>query len=545
MNSKVEYGSLSGFSRLFLDFVSNYSRVKDLFSRNPYDETCWEEMQDILKSREYNREELVKILGKQNRKFFKGKKSKILLDKLLDPDCSVIVTGQQAGLFLGPLYTIYKAVTAVKLAAELEERSGRPVVPLFWLEVDDHDFDEVRQFYLLSQKGDLKKLLYSDGSEDDQIPVGKRYVETAVSNLIDDIQALSSGSENAVQTIDSVKNIYQSGISFPDAFMKFFRYCYPELPVLFVNPADPSIKRIARSFFEQVITQNKEIEKALDKQTGRISNRAYEVQVSIRQSDMHLFVHSDEGRVRLTQSEIYENGSQSAKNRKAQAEAYVDRNIENLSGDVLLRPVFQDFLFPTCAYVAGPSELSYLAQLKGVYKLLDIPMPVVYPRWSGSVVDDKTNRFMKSVGIQAEEFLSSDHQELLQKIVEDTSGKNYDKSFRNVLKNLGSGLDELRGHAEELDKSLVNMIDQSEKKMEYQLEKIRGRFTNALQASHKVTVDRSRRAHNLLLPADKPQERIFPVLEFLLRYGSGFAEFLEENISTDTDKHHIINLTVK
>jgi len=540
MTESAAYNELSGFPRLFQDYMYRYERIKDFFCGNPNDQAVWEDQFQRLDAGDYQRKRLAEIIKKHNGKFCKSGLLANKVEKLIDPRSVAVVTGQQAGLYLGPLYTVYKALTAVRLAEKLESEWKRPVVPVFWLEVDDHDFDEVRQFYLHSPKGELKKFIYNDEHEEKAIPVGYRYISPTISLLLDEISAAFGSAGNARQTIESMRNIYIPGQSFPDAFVRFFRHIFPNQPILFINPADPAVKRLAQPFFEQTIRKRVLVEKALGKQSKRITNKAYELQVNIRPGDIHLFYMPEDERIRLTTGAIFENTRLSESEQDARIAEFVDENSDTLSADVLLRPLLQDYLLPTVSYVAGPSEISYLAQLKELYNLLDIPMPVIYPRWSGTVVDEKTMKFLSSVNVTMRQFLEADSAELIPQIIEQAAGKNYDDVFQSVSLSIRAGLDELKNHAGELDKTLINMIDQSGKKIQYQVDKIYNRFLNSLQAVNKQTVDRSKRAGNILNPLNRMQERVFPILDYLLRYGSEFPAFIERSVSTYTGMHHFI-----
>ncbi len=536
----LEFSTNLGFSGLFIDYIRNYSGVKDFFSGDPRKKNTWKTHFDKLDSEEYSRPQLKGILEKQNKKFVNQKLLKKLLSKLDDPRSAVVITGQQTGLFLGPLYTVYKAVSAVKLAAKLEVEYGRPVVPLFWMEIDDHDFDEVRRFYLLSQKGELKKFDYSDEFEDIAIPIKDRTISSQITGLMDEIAGLFSPTDNVQGALESLRSIYVPGMTFSDVFIRYFRNSFPELPLLFVNPGDGDIKRLAKPFYEKVLLRHKQVKQALLKQSKSLQNKAYRTQVEVNPGNLHLFIIKDKERRRLEMSDVFNKDQLSTEKQHDRVKDFVDDVVESLSPDVLLRPLLQDFLFPTAAYVAGPSEICYLAQLKKLYADLQIVMPVIYPRWSGTVIDEKTNNFLRSKDISLQRFLEGELDDIFNEIVRNSTQSKYEEEFESISAAVAGNLEILKDSAKELDKTLVNLVDQSENKIQYQLNKIYNRFRNSLQAVNKVTVDRSKRAGNILKPQNRLQERVFPVTNFLLRYGNEFPRFIEDSITTETDKHHVI-----
>jgi len=539
----IDFSSIGDFPRIYLDYISQYSLVEELFNGNPADASSWKSIMKALDSRKYLRSKLKQILEKQNKKFGNLKLLTKQLNKLENPQCLAVITGQQAGLFGGPLYTIYKAQTAVRLAEHLEKQYNRPVVPLFWMEVDDHDFDEVRYFYLLSPKGELKKFEYSDEQADLAIPVKNRLISTSLTYLLKDIHDFYGDTEHVTQTIEKLHTIYISGLSFPDVFMRFFRTYFPDQPLLFVNPGDAQLKELAKPIFRRVIMRQEAVKEALLNQAQRLSEKAYEVQAAVSKRGLHMFYVPDRERVRLSLNAVYSSLHLSNDEKEEQINDFIEQNTETLSPDVLLRPVIQDFLFPTVAYIAGPSEIAYLAQLKELYNLLDVEMPVIYPRWSGTVIDEKTISFLSAGNISPRELVADDSNETFQKLIENSAGKDYSSAFHSTSVRLHECLNELRELSRGIDKSLISMIDQSEKKMQYHIDKIHNRFNNSIQSSNKVTVNRARRAHNILRPFNRLQERTYSLVHFFLRYGSDFTDFIVRNITINTEKHNILNYT--
>lgn len=522
----VPYDKISGYSKLFLDYVKDNDPVHEFFNGNPGDTGAWLEQIKRCRKRDYNRDELANILLKQNKIPTLKKAVSKQIEKLRNPDSVAIVTGQQAGLFWGPLYTIYKALTTVRMAATMEKQYQVPVVPVFWLEVDDHDFDEVRQFTIMLPSGEVRKFEYDDGETEKAVPVNSRIINKNISKVFDEIASFFDYSEIGRKVIRDLRKIYQPGISFSDAFILFFRKYFPRVPLVFFNPAEFEVKNLAQKFFHNTMSQHDILHKEIEKQTKALVKKKYSPQVDLRKDVSHIFHIKDGERRRMELSSV--------------AKGIIPGNNEMLSADVLLRPLLQDYLLPNLAYIGGPSEVSYIAQLKRVYSLLEIPMPLIVHRWSGTIIERKALKFLNKIDFDPVQIVEGNGKDILPKIIERASGKQFRGKFEIAYAQLQQRLNEIRDIGRSLDNSLVGMVDNSEQKMKYQLDKIEGRYQNALQAANKIAADRCTRTMNTIVPGNKMQERTFSILNYLLRYGKDFPKFLIKSISDRTDDHHIV-----
>ncbi|MFC1492438.1 bacillithiol biosynthesis cysteine-adding enzyme BshC [candidate division KSB1 bacterium] len=531
--NKIDYSVFAGGSSLFHDYINSFPKTADLYAGDPYNKDSFRAQISKVSKKDYRRDGLIDILAKQNINESNSGMIQPLLDKLSEPRSCAVVTGQQAGLFLGPLYTVYKALTAVKLAEEIESSSGVPVVPVFWIEVDDHDFDEVRKFSVLSPSGEARKIEYDDGIEG-MLPVWKRRLGDSFEDILNDISEIFGDTDNARSTIETLSGIFKAGKSMPEVFREFFRAYFPDVPLLFINPSDPEIKEIAKPFFRDVISRRGEVEKVLTDQNNVLESNGYKPQVEIREGIIRLFNFNGVERKRLTPGSLGEG--------EGAVSEFVEQNFRGLSGDVLTRPLLQDYLLPTIAYVAGPSELAYMGQLKKLYGFLGINMPVIYPRWSGTLIDVKTGRNIEQLGFEVSDFIKHTEKEILEKIFSEKDTGEYDGIFERTNVELQANLDDIKELAEKIDKSLVSMVDSQGNKLKFQVDKIRDKVMNALKNSDKQVQEKCRRISSTIMPGGKPQERVFSVLNYLVRYGSEFPELLIEKINTETDKHHIVEI---
>lgn len=536
----IPYDTIKGYSKIFLDYVQDFDRVGGYFSGDPSKPESWVKQFEKCGSRNYNRDSLAEILLEQND--HAGLKKALIkqIEKLRDPECTVIVTGQQAGLFWGPLYTVFKALTTVRMAEHIEQVHKRPVVPVFWLEVDDHDFDEIRRFNIMLNTGEVRSFEYSDEETQKQIPVNRRKISSNIAIQFEKLEALFGSSEISKKVISDLKKIYKPGRSLSEVFVLFFRKYFPKEPLVFINPAEPQVKRLAQPFFHEVLSRHSEIRSCIESKTKALTGDNFSPQVELRPNTAHVFLVNNDQRSRLDNDMIATFESENAHEKQSQLSGFLSKNIENLSLDVLLRPILQDYLLPTVAYIGGPSEISYIAQLKDAYAKLNVPMPLIVPRWSATIIERKTAKFLKKIDYDPALIVGGDGRELLPKVIERASGKQFKTQFEKAYSNLQDRLDEIRKIGASLDSTLVGMVDKSEQKMKYQLDKIQGRYQNALQAANKIAAERSTRALNSIIPENKMQERTYSIISYFLRYGKDFSRYLSRNVTIQTDKHHIV-----
>ncbi len=529
----VNFKEIKGYPKLFTDYIENYSKVGELFNGDPSESTAWNNQFTACESREYHRDTIKDILLGQNNLKSQNKSVTGEIHKLLDPKCVAVVTGQQTGLFWGPLYTIYKALSAVRLAQYLEKTYHRPVIPVFWMEVDDHDFEEVRHFNMMIPSGEVKRFDYFDGNEEKPIPTKFRQIEPAFSELLNEIDLYYGEAEIAKKIIKKCRKIYEPGTFLADGFIKLFREYFPKEPLIFLNPGDEKIKQTARAFYHQALQHNDELHKQIETQTELLQSKRYVPQVTLKQGAVHLFRTEDMMRTRLTRQALMSRSED-------QIGANIEKEVDTLSPDVLFRPLLQDSLLPTVAYVGGASEISYFAQLKKAYEFLGVSMPILVPRWSGTVMEHKTVKFLKKMNITPHRVVTGNEKELLQELTLKVSGARFDQQFENAYHQLQTRLDDIRKLGASLDGTLVKMVDKSEQKMKYQLEKIENRFHTALQSANNIAMNRLQRTLNSVIPNNAMQERTFSIMHFLFRYGSDFTKFLSDQVDIETNHHNII-----
>jgi uncharacterized protein YllA (UPF0747 family) len=500
---------------LYSDYIDNWPRVQRFYSQ-PY---SLQSIERFARERPPlgadHRNRLCSILSEQQALWGAGQRG---VEKL-QAGAVAVITGQQPVLFTGPLYSILKAITAVKIAARLEQ-AGVKAVPVFWVAAEDHDFAEIESTWVLNRNSELCRLSV-DLSGEQPLPAGWLEFRGDVCNAIALCLENLPHSEFIPDLKDLLENSYRPGLSPVNAFAKMMASLFSGTELTFVNPLADGLRTIAQSTMELAIQRNAEMRAAVIARNEALTSSGYHGQVKVDQNFTGLFAYRDRARHALRPTDL----------------GILDKGVL-WSPNVLLRPVFQDTLFPTAAYIGGPAEVAYFAQAAAVYETLGKPMPPVFPRISATLVEPRIARAAKKYGIELADVFQG-REFLKRKAVAATQDGD---GFERVRSRIEEELESLRPLLNAVDVTLEGALDTSRQKVRHQMDALKGKYVNAV-ARRDETIDRHLDSIcNSLFPEKKPQERVINVTSFLARYGMGVLPLLAERLSIDTHEHQVVEI---
>lgn len=523
---------MPGSTALFTDYLYQFDRVEPFYQQPPSAEAVLEAAKKANISAEHRRN-LVAALRAQNSEA--GKATAANLDLLSQPDTVVIATGQQVGIYTGPVFTLYKALTAVQHAQWLREQ-GQPAVAVFWLATEDHDFEEVDHTWVQDGKGVPARLAAKARHSENQ-PVGAVALEdTALDALRNHLAGLPFGEE----AIALAEQAFPPNVSMRDGFRRLLDSLVPDDGLIFLDPMDPAIRKLAAPLFDKALAQAEELNEALIERGKALEDAGYHAQVYVAPETSLLFRIEDGRRIALKRtSDGYEGDGQSYSDKEMRETLAAEPH--RFSPNALLRPVTQDFLLPTAAYVAGPAEIAYLAQAEVLYDRLLGRMPVVLPRLSLTVVGGRAERLLKRYQLaptdcfQAEEDLRT---KIAERLVPASLDQQLQTSQSEIEKALHSAHDELAA----FDPTLGQALDTAGKKILYQFGKVRSKAAQeGLRRDARAQGDATYLSH-LVWPERRPQERLYSVLSFYARYGPSFVDSVRETVHPDCHDHQFLTL---
>ncbi len=519
----LRYTDIPHTSKLFLDFQYNFDRVAQFYAHCPMDPGCYEAAASQVNFPPARRAALVSALRANNGAQAAENDSLELLSK---EGTVAVVTGQQVGLFSGPAYTIYKALTAARLAQELTSR-GTPAVPVFWLATEDHDLPEINHTFVFDQ-AHRPVTLRVDGLGEPQQPVGSILVEAPP---IDELRAALAGLPFESEVTDVVAQAYRPGVSFGAAFRDLLRSLLAGRGLLFLDPLDASIRKIMAPLLATAVTRAGELKERLLKRNQELEAAGYHAQVHVEAQTSLFFLLEGNRRTTLRK----ENGEYISKDRRYSAAELADRG-EQLSPNALLRPVMQDYLLPTVAYVGGPAELAYLAQSQVLYDALLERMPVVLARSAFTLLDQHSAKTMERFHLSLSSVFHGED-DTRASIARQLVPSELTQQIGRMEQSTAQSLDQLRSSLIDFDPTLANALDKSRAKILYQLSKIEQKTARETLRKDARAAEDARLLSSLVYPQKHLQERFYSILPFLAKHGSGLLDTLYDNIHLGCPDH--------
>jgi bacillithiol biosynthesis cysteine-adding enzyme BshC len=514
-------------TRLFSDFQYHFDRVASFYRYPPNDPSSYVQAAKEIALPDERRAALVTVLKARN-----GDSAS--LDLLARPGTVAVVTGQQVGLFSGPAYTIYKALTAARLAADLSQR-GIPAVPIFWLATEDHDLAEVNHSFVFDNGHRpilLDILLNADeaaGASDR--PVGAIQIKNPpIETLRNALAAFPYGEE----VVSLVGEAYPSGVTFGAGFQRLLERLLAKYGLLFLDPLDAAFRRLAAPLLAKALRDRDQLTQKLLERNAQLEAAGYHAQVHVEQKTSLVFLLDGDRRITLRR----QNGDFLAKDRRYSAAELID-NAEHLSPNALLRPVVQDYVLPTVAYVGGPAELAYMAQSEVVYEDLLGRMPVMLSRGAFTLLDARAAKLMERYELTVPSLLHGEEavRELIaQKLVPPALLR----QFAEIQNTTGQALDRLKTDLTAFDPTLAAAVDKARAKMLYQLAKTeRKAAREAVKRDERAEADASYLS-GLVYPDKHLQERFYSILPFLAQHGFPLLDRLYEHVGLECPDHKVL-----
>jgi len=517
--------------KLFLEYLDHFDRVKSFYAHPPKMQAVTRMARKLDYPRE-RRAEVAELLRKQNVALGAGAETQSNLARL-EKGAVAIVTGQQVGLFSGPAYAIYKALTAVQIAEELT-RGGIPAVPVFWMATEDHDLDEVRYSTWFDQ-GKLRRFelpVVETGR-----PVGGISLSAKVEPLAREAAELLSnqGSDLLAQYLTES---YRPEETYGSAFAKLFTRLFAQQGLILMDPLDPGLHRVATPLYQHALAERDAVNERLLQRGKDLDRAGFDAQVKVTSRSTLLFYLGEGVRQVITAS----NGKFQAGEKTWAREELVHLTHGEpgkFSPNALFRPVVQDYLLPTAAYVAGPAEISYFAQSEVIYRHLLGRMPVMLPRAGFTLVDAKAAKLLRRYGLTVEDVWAGS-QSLRHKMEGASVPKGLSKTLERDQRQIQTIFTQLAKQIAKLDPTLKGTVERAKQRIEYHLEKVRRKAGKAEDQKTGLISAHEQYLESLLYPHKALQSRELCLLPFLARWGASGLSELQKLASGKRIGHHFI-----
>ena len=520
----IRHNQLPGTSRLFADYLYSFERVSAFYRHSPRAIDALPSIAREIDYPESRRAAMVSALRGQNG-------SSPNLKRLAQPGTAAVVTGQQVGLFSGPAYTIYKALTAVRVARELTSQ-GTPAVPVFWLATEDHDFPEISKAWVFGPSGEPVSVQVKAPAGEDG-PVGPLVPDHYP---VKELAAALKGLDFADEVMDLVSRTYAPGQSLGKAFRDVVKGLLKRFDLLYLDPLDPAIREIGAPFMQQALEAGDDLYPALIERGKALSQAGYHAQVHMDLQTSLFFLLEDGHRIPLRRQ-----GDRYLSRKGSHSLAELTAKVTRISPNALLRPVLQDYLLPTVAYVGGPAELAYFAQSEVLYSRLLGRMPVMLPRNGFTLVDARSSKLMERNQFQLPSLFVGEtalRETMAARLLPEQVKSTMAQSKTDVI----TVLDRLEAELKGFDGSLAKALGTSRAKIEYQFGKIeRKTARESLRRDERAAQDAAHLSH-LLYPHKHLQERLLSILPFVAKHGFNLIDRIEEHTCIDCVDHHVMTI---
>jgi bacillithiol biosynthesis cysteine-adding enzyme BshC len=523
----IDFALLPRVNPIFRDYLQGRSPLRDFYRWDPREPQG--QLAESLARRSYPRDELATILADQNRAWGADNALVEGIARLRDPQAFMVVTGQQVGLFGGPLYALYKALTAVAVSRQLESEWQIPCLPLFWMASEDTDFAEIDHVAMPDEHDRIALLRYlpHEGFGTD-LPA-THALAPEIDGVFEAFRLAAGARRLQEKVVSLLQDCYRPGATLAAAFGRLLSSLLSKHGLILVDPSDGRLKTLARSLFLHEILTAPASARLVQTAWEKLRTLGYPPQVRLRGEGPNLF-YLHEGRQSLKR----------VGDRQALAQI-VQETPERFCPNVILRPIMESFLFPTLAHVAGPHETAYYAQLRGVFDHFDIPMPFILPRASLTLVEGRIERLVKKHDLTFPG-LHEDPERVIRQVLHRSLPRSFVAKQQRVVRTVLKAFKELKVLVSTLDPTLTPRVGRGEALVKKQMEEMERLLLRSLKRRNQEIRTQVLRVLTHVLPHGELQERVYGFMPYLCRHGLPLLDVIADAIDGPGWDHRLLYL---
>ncbi|MGE0040157.1 MAG: bacillithiol biosynthesis cysteine-adding enzyme BshC [Vicinamibacterales bacterium] len=525
--------------RLASDYAFAYDRVAPFFAGNPAEPAAWADA--IARSQAHLRApaEIAAVLAAQQARRGAPAEAVAAAARLADPRTVVVITGQQAGLFGGPLFTLLKALTAMKLAQEVSARHAVTVVPVFWIDAEDHDWPEVSGCTVLDHELEPQTIRLPDLAGAGHLPIARLTLDDQVAAALAALEAALPETEFRPGVLDGLRAAYQPGVGMAEAFGRWLETVLGPRGLVVFDSSDPAAKPLAQDVFARELSNPGTTARLAAAAGSELVARGYHSQVTPTDGAVSLFYLND-GREAVR----FAGETATVGERETTLRALIEdarKAPQHFSPNVLLRPLVQDTLFPTICYVAGPNELAYLGQLRQVYDHFGLPMPLMYQRATATLAESATVRFLTKYDLPLVALQPRDEAALNQ-LLQDQLPPTVEHALTGAAAEIAARMGEVAREVPQIDPTLEGAVQSTLGRMQRDLGTLHNKVIQAAKRRDETLRRQFQRSQALTFPHGHPQEREIGFAWFLNRYGPALVDRLLEELPLEMGHHWVLTI---
>ncbi|MFD1772954.1 bacillithiol biosynthesis cysteine-adding enzyme BshC [Paenibacillus rhizophilus] len=486
-----------------------------------------------------DRGRLTQVLRAYNAKYNNHEAVRQSLDLLERPETLVVAGGQQSGLFTGPLLVIYKAVTAILAAREASRELDRPVVPLFWIAGEDHDWDEVNHTYVLNRSGEVTKLKIeapeTGRSSVSHIEVGQE----AWGQPLEQLEELLQESEFKAEMMELMRTSARTG-SMSAAFAEIMGSLFGKFGLVLLDSADPELRRLEQPFFRSLIENNEVLEADYHRTAADIKAGGFQLQADVTEGGANLFYIHEGARLLLIKKDgVFTDRKGTVSFSREELLDLLDRHPERFSNNVLTRPLMQDYLLPVLATVLGQGEISYWGITGRAFGQMGMRMPLIIPRMSFTIVEGTLHKHLEKYGLAFGDVLEG-LEEKKRRWLEAQDELELGRRFEETKAAFAAMYDPLIEQIGTVQAGLIKLGGSNKEKILDQISFLQGKVEDAMAKQSEAALRQWERIERSLMPLGRLQERVYNIMYYLNRYGLSWLDELMEIPADYSGTHRII-----
>lgn len=539
----INFSDIPGHQNLFLDYLYEFENVEKYFRYNFRDTNSFSSLfQKISESERADKKSVVNAIDQFYSAYKPSKKTKVNIELLGKDKTVAVVTGQQLGILGGPLYTFYKTITAIKLASSLKEKyDDYNFVPVFWLEGDDHDFEEVTELNLINQKNELQKFIYNDNKPEDfnRGNIGRLAFNEGIENFIQEVKSELRETEFSKNVFELFEDSYKLGNTFKKAFSNLIFNLFDEEGLIIFDPQQNEIKNLLKPIFKKELS-NFEVHANEVVKISADLEEVYHSQVKVK--PINLFYSDNNGRYSIEpEDDLFRLKGKRQKFTLIELLDEIENYPDKFSANVLLRPITQDYLLPTGFYVAGPSEISYFAQVMPLYNKFGISEPVIYPRSSVTILEKNIKGVLEKYELNIEDIFVEEKL-LNNRVLNQVADIRIDDLLNEDEHQIAKAMDNIKEKLFGIDPTLKDLSDKTYQKIKQGLDTLKSKAENAQERKHDVALRQIKKASISLYPNNNLQERELNWLYFANKYGMDIIKWIFDEVAINKFEHQVIEL---
>jgi bacillithiol synthase len=522
---EVESLNIPAINKFASQYLKQEEPVTSFFHYNVNSSSVFSDRMKDLASRQFQREDLAECISSYMKSLPSSEKVEESLGKLRN-DAVTVIAGQQAGLMTGPLYTIHKIISVIQLARQQEAKLKHPVVPVFWIAGEDHDYQEVNHIYV--EKGSkLEKVGYPERVVEKKMTSHITYNKTVMKKWLDDILVMLGETEHTNQLSSDLTKMIEEEEDIVRFFAHFVMSLFKDFGLLVIDSAYPLLRKLESRHFHHLIENSQSITDKVLEQQEEIRKNGYGTQLDISPIAANLFIQLQDERALLERegNKFFEKNSGKAYS-GLELLSILDESPESFSNNVVTRPMMQEWLFPTLAFVAGPGEIAYWGELKKAFEYVGLKMPPVVPRLNITIVEREIDKRIQDLQLTLHGVITEGVSTARNAFWKSLERPDLEFEMMEIQEELQRKYEKIREQAVSIDQGLHPIIDKNLEFHLSQFEYLRNKVDKALKDKNSLTFNQFMKVENSIRPNEGPQERTWNVLYFLNKYGLDFVKDL-------------------